>query len=203
MLFDVGANVGQTTLSFIEMFPNANIYSFEPCTATFRELVKAVARHQYVKPINLALGPENTTKKLITNKSSVMNSFLEEKIGWGKVEGSEMVNMVTLDSFAADNTIEHVDVLKIDAQGYDLEVLKGGMKLIRENRVRLVFIEINFVEFYSNQANFEDVYVFLRNAGFKLTGIYEANYQHTSHIWFTNALFINPAFAQDQTQLRM
>ena len=56
MIFDVGANVGQTCLSLVKFFPKSKIYSFEPVTTICEELVSNTKKYSAITCINLALG---------------------------------------------------------------------------------------------------------------------------------------------------
>jgi len=56
VVFDVGANTGQTALSVRRNFIRSRIYSFEPVPSTFQELVRNTSKYAQIEPVCLALG---------------------------------------------------------------------------------------------------------------------------------------------------
>ena len=76
--------------------------------------------------------------------------------------------MKLLDDYA--NTIRLLSkvLLKIDVQGYEVEVLQGGRRLLKH--VDYVLVEVSYAHLYKHQATFEDVYSLLRQSGFSYTG---------------------------------
>jgi FkbM family methyltransferase len=80
--------------------------------------------------------------------------------------GQEQVPMRTMDGWATEAGVDRADVLKLDVQGAELLVLRGGAELLRT--VRLVELEVVFNPLYTGQALFGDVDAFLRGHGFEL-----------------------------------
>lgn len=66
-----------------------------------------------------------------------------------------------------------VDLLKIDAEGFELEVLRGAAELLRQRRVRSIFAECRFARTQANQVLFEDLDRTLVAAGFLFSGFYQ------------------------------
>jgi FkbM family methyltransferase len=75
-------------------------------------------------------------------------------------------NVVTLDSFLADNPSLRPDFLKLDVQGAELAILQGGELTLE--RTGLVEVEVEFVEMYKGQPLFHDVAAFMSDRGFEL-----------------------------------
>ena len=120
-----------------------------------------------------------------------MSSFLQlSEFGWGNIEKTLEVDVVTLDDFALRNNIEHVDVLKSDTQGFDAEVLKGSSRLFSENRVSMVLLEIIFSDMYKEGAKFDQVLRMLTDQGFLLVDFYDPGYQEGVLSW-SDALFVH------------
>src|SRR5215472_2868970 len=77
VVFDVGANRGQTAIHLRRRFPEAIIHSFEPCATTFQDLVSAVIRDERVRAWNMGLGSERGTKPLYRDADNPeLNSLL-------------------------------------------------------------------------------------------------------------------------------
>jgi hypothetical protein len=85
---------------------------------------------------------------------------------------SRTVELVTLDhDFAAADANGELIVLKIDTQGYELEVLKGATSLLRSDRVAVVVLELMVKEKYDGQGSIDEVIRFLRDLGYEIYDI--------------------------------
>ena len=196
-IFDVGANEGQTARSFLEEFPAATIYSFEPFPAAFEKL-KQISAGPRLVPANLALGETTATRKLFLTKYSPTNSLLPvdaqaEKFLAGCVEsaGETVINMTTLDAFCAQHKISRIDLLKLDTQGYELNVLRGAASLLASKSIKTIFTEVNFVPLYERQAYFHEIYQKLWEAGYRLVSLYDQQYRSGSCLNWCDALFVS------------
>ena len=85
--------------------------------------------------------------------------------------------------------------MKTDTEGFELNVLHGADKMMRENKIQFVYIEIFFLEHYVGQSSFGDIYNFLISKGFNLVRFYVFEYSDHGFASRTDALFINPNFA--------
>ena len=84
----------------------------------------------------------------------------------------------TVDAYCAGRAIRGIDLLKIDTQGYDLEVLRGAKEILPH--VRLVLAEWTFRPLYQGMAEPDAIYRHLIDRAFRLVGIY--------HWWYSNGL---------------
>ena len=194
VLFDVGANRGQTTLQLASILPGAAIFAFEPNPNIFPELQKRIASVPQAKAFQLAFGPEESRIPLNICGSSLNTSVLSysREDGSDKIVEKVEVSMDTVDHFCAEHGIGSIDLLKTDVQGYDLQVLKGAKGLLESNRIHAVFSEVNFHPLYDGQCTFEEMYAYLRGYGFCLCGFYDVVREEGWHIHWTDALFIRP-----------
>jgi FkbM family methyltransferase len=194
VVFDVGANVGQTIQAFRSRFPTCFIHSFEPGPATFKILSERTAGLKDVRLWNCALGSVSGKMRFLENSQSEMSSFLPlSELGWGEVTNETLVNVRTIDQFCEDERIEHIDILKSDTQGFELEVLKGAERTIRANRIGLIYFEIIFSDMYKDLPPFGDLYGYLTQNGFRLVSFYEFHYQRRLASW-TDALFVHESY---------
>ena len=190
LIFDVGANTGQSALSFTKSFPYSSIHSFEPTPKVFSILEKSVRDKKNIFPHNLACSSKDEKLQFNTFKTSVNNSMLSANY----LEGETIeVQACRLDTFCMENNCGDVNILKVDAQGYDLEVLKGANVLLDENKIGVICIELLLKEYYENQSSFEEIYIFLKNKGYRLYGLYERWYDYNG-IDHCDGLFINSNF---------
>jgi FkbM family methyltransferase len=195
VIFDVGANSGQSVLTFKSLFPTSRIHSFEPSPEIYEQLaVNVEAYDGDVLINNVGIGSVPGEQVFLENSQSEMSSFLRPgQMGWGKIEKETVVPVITLDEYCARNEISIVDLLKIDTQGYELEVLKGCQRLMDQNRIKLIYLEVNFAELYENLPPFDEIFRFLVNHNFGLVSFYE--FAHQGHLasW-SDALFLNRHF---------
>jgi hypothetical protein len=76
------------------------------------------------------------------------------------------VEVITLDGWAKKNNVKYMDYIKIDTQGSELNILKGGINILKS--IRFIEVEVEFNPIYSNQPIFSEVDLFLRKHGFVL-----------------------------------
>ena len=200
VIFDVGAHRGETAVVFSRNFPGSQIHSFEPSAETFSALQSHVSRLENVRTVNVALGRSAGTGTLNINKSTATNSLL----GSARVEDDELAELMepvtattvavkTLDEYCAGAGIEVIDVLKMDVQGFEIEVLAGGRRLLSEAHIPLVYCEVSFKPLYKNQPLFEDVYRELVQSGFELVDLYGHVRSQLGSIQWCDALLVHPA----------
>ncbi len=191
VIFDIGANIGQTTSRFKERIPDSVIHAFEPNKSAYEELADNTKKMRGVHLNNLAVGARAGKRLLIENTCSEMSSFLEPgECCWGEIAGRRMVDIVTVDDYCRGRDIEHIDVLKTDTQGYDLEVLRGARSLLDRDSVRLVYMEVTFSDMYRGLPSFDEIFRLLTDHRFRLVSFYEFFYQDNAASW-SDALFVN------------
>jgi FkbM family methyltransferase len=191
LIFDVGANVGQSVLEFKQHFPEAYVHSFEPSDAACAKLQENIRGLDRIQVNPFGLGSTTETRPFFENTHSTLSSFLKPGADcWGTVQPRPLF-ITTLDRYCDERNVEHIDLLKLDTQGYDLEVLKGGAKLLEAQRVHLVLVEITFCDLYENGPSIDSLYRFLKQHHFDLVALYKMYYLKNRAGW-TDALFINP-----------
>lgn len=203
VLFDVGANDGDTAVQFRRAFPNAKIFAFEPNKETY-ELLLSNCRTDNIVCENIALGEFEETRELVryhndpvTPHASLyqdvfLNLHMENQIEKSKVR------LTTLDNYTNEHKIDYIDFLKIDTEGHDLFVLKGATTLLNENRIGLIQFEFNEMNVIS-RVFLKDYYDCLRGYSFyRLSekrlmplGRYSSRYEIFR---FQNILAIHPSY---------
>jgi FkbM family methyltransferase len=210
-VFDVGANAGQTALRFAAAFPRAKVYSFEPDPDTFRRLEAAVAQLPSVRPFNAALGRASGEGRLFRFGSDETNSLLPKAqgaesyvadAGYLREAGSVPVAVTTLDRVCAELGVTRIDLLKMDTQGYELEILHGAQRMLESGAIGLIYTELCFVRYYENQPLFQDVYTFLYERGYRLVGLYESGFLTHCYQVGGNALFVHESIGSAKPATR-
>ena len=196
VVFDIGANRGQTSMQIATILPDARIVAFEPNPDVFPELQRNLASSRQASAYPLAMGSEQGRIALNICGSPLNTSVLRyaREDGTDRVVRSVEVEMETVDHFCAEQGIESIDLLKSDVQGYDLNVLKGARGMIEAGRVQAVFCEVNFHQLYEGQCSFEELYAYLKSRGFFLSGFYDAVREEGFHVHWADALFVRPEY---------
>jgi FkbM family methyltransferase len=190
ILFDVGANHGQTIEKFRNTFARPVIHAFEPGRATFAELQRRMAGIPDLHLNNVALGERLESHTFFDTDPADMSSLLEQSVdAWGEIKGNYPVDVTTVDDYCAARGIDVIDILKSDTQGFDLEVIKGAARMIDKGAIRLILIEITFSDMYKGSPRFDEIYAYLADRRFVLVSFYDFYYQHGRAGW-TDALFI-------------
>lgn len=169
VILDVGANVGNYSKSLRELNQNVEIYCFEPHPLTFKKLLSNV-NDLKINSFNVGVGGTDGVLKLYDyanddgSEHASLYKDVIEKIHKGKSVEHE-VTIVTLNAFAIEHKIERVLLLKIDTEGYELNVLKGFEPYITQNKVDLIHFEFNEMNVVS-RVFFKDFWDFLPNYDF-------------------------------------
>jgi FkbM family methyltransferase len=196
IFFDVGANTGQTIQLLEKYFPAGNIYAFEPGKSAFNELKRKFTGNRSLHLENIALGSNEEVKEFFENTFSTMSSFLHlGKEGWGEVIEKTKIKLTSIDQFCKKENISHINILKSDTQGFELEVLNGAKEMLSNKAIQFVYLEINFIELYKELPTFSDIYNFLNGYGYKLLRFYDFNYYENAVGW-SDALFYHPDFGK-------
>jgi FkbM family methyltransferase len=130
VLFDIGANIGSTALYFASKNPQARIYSFEPHPDTWQKARNNIDLNSFgnIHLVNKGLGDTDMSTKLyqVVNNNPGMNRILPDNDAFPFV----MINITTLDGFCLQHGISKIDFMKVDVEGFEYHVLKGGCEII-------------------------------------------------------------------------
>jgi FkbM family methyltransferase len=169
IIFDVGANVGQSAEGYAQRFPGAVIHCFEPSPASHAALVTAMAPYAGVTAHRLALGRTEARLSLTQTGRPTMYHLLPA--GSETEEQSVEVDVRPGIDVMRDLKIERVDFLKIDTEGHDLEVLWGFLPAL--DRVDFVQVEAGMNPYNTTHVPFARLDDLLKGAGFALFHIFE------------------------------
>lgn len=182
-VFDVGANRGQSYRGFRTDFPAAAIHSFEPAAATFEQLIREGDGDPAFFPVHAGVGREAGRATIHVSQNSLGSTFVNDR----DAVSSEDVAIVSLDDYAADRGIENIDLLKVDVEGFELEVIAGARRLLSEGRVAIAFLEVGLTDLNRLHVHFADVRAALLAHGYASLGLYDIKYWVADP--FANALF--------------
>ncbi len=191
-ILDVGANIGQSALTYVRLFPQSRVFCFEPVQATYETLTKNVSEYSRVKTFHSAVGAEPGTAPIqICPHDSELSSLIDNVTWDADPSDIETVNVVCLDDFIRSTGITRVGILKIDTEGYEMQVLRGARRSIEERIFDFIFCEVGF-RGESHKGQFADICEHLWNHRYIFCGLYD-EYRigpAASYVQFANALFM-------------
>lgn len=173
-VLDVGANIGQfATMIRREAKFDGTIVSFEPLKAEFAKLQKAARDDPSWKVINCGLGRTESEMSINVAGNSVSSSLLPASTRLltaaphAAYAGTEKIHIRTLDALFSELHLFDARVyLKIDAQGYESNVLAGGENVI--NYIDTIQMEMPLVPMYEGALLFDQFLPYMQAKGYRL-----------------------------------
>jgi FkbM family methyltransferase len=174
VIFDVGANFGSISLPFATGHDRAVVYAFEPTHSAMAKLKRNIELNvdilgRRVIPIQAFISDSNTNSSTLAAFSSWPVDSLDgdrHPVHLG-VSKDATKKQITLDSFIQDRGIDRVDLIKIDTDGYELDVLRGAADLLRRFRPLVIF-ELTAYLMKERQISFSDYEELLLPLGYQL-----------------------------------
>jgi FkbM family methyltransferase len=163
---DVGAARGEWTIECRRLFPEATYLLIEPLPDHFARLADLARRLPRVRVWSGAVGA--TAGKGTIRRHDDQSSMLVANDA--VFRGTELeVPVHTLDSLVGTGELQRPDFVKLDVQGYELEVLRGAASVLEHAQVLLV--ELSFRRLYAGQPLAHEVITFLGQRGFRIADI--------------------------------
>lgn len=143
-ILDIGAYEGNWALEISEIFPDAHILMIEGQNLKEEKLLKVTKSLKSADVLIALLGSE--VKKVNFNIYETASSVLtENNVTNAKIE---KLQLDLLDDVLKNRTTSSFDFIKIDTQGYELEILKGGLKTL--GRAEAVLLEVSLLNIYND-----------------------------------------------------
>lgn len=167
-VWDVGANVGYYSRRFAQAVrPGGQVFAFEPSPVTLPRLRAEVGGELDVKVIPVGLGAEPATMSFIQSADDL---GVASRVVAPGAEGALEVEIETGDRLVRDGRVAPPNVIKIDVEGFELDVLKGLSATLRAPSLRSVCVEVHFTQLAERGLGTapRTIERLLREAGFKL-----------------------------------
>jgi FkbM family methyltransferase len=144
VFIDVGANIGAVTLVAADKIARGRIYAFEPTPAIADKCTTNIRLNKLEKRVTCfttAVSNKNGTLQFAIEPDSEVNHIATND----QRRGSSVITVetITLDTFAAEHNIDHIQMLKVDVEGAELSVFQGATRLLHEQRIDVIVFEVN------------------------------------------------------------
>lgn len=201
MFVDIGANTGQSALNILGKCPGARIHCVEPSRENYHQLSENLKQYENAYCHQVAVGNENGVLELFHGEKDSTMCTLNVPIEGGSI-ANEVV-MQTLDAFCDENRIDRISYLKIDTEGYDLNVLKGAKKIMEGQTADFIEVEAGMNPRNIYHVPLFDMKIFLEDRGYLMFGMYDQTLEWIEkkpYLRRCNAVFISSKLA-DKHQL--
>lgn len=175
---DVGAHVGNVYKAARKSslyFRHAHL--IEPNPDNYKELVNSFGEQQKGRTVhchNLAMGAEAgfVTMQSEGTMSQVLKQDESDFITREHKE-TFRIEALPLDLFTHRAGVKHINLLKVDVEGFEMEVLGGARELLAENRIDVIYIEAGLSKSGGQQTYYRSIEDYLAGFGYKIFRIYE------------------------------
>lgn len=147
-IFDIGANIGSWTHSLFEHADKTSsliVHAFEPCSDTYSTLTTNLNSWNLtdnIKSNKLALSSSVSKRPFYSLGPNIGTNSLSPPADTSKYT-VESVQTETIDSYCLRNNISHIDLIKIDTEGHDMEVIYGGNNMLASGAIDILQFEYN------------------------------------------------------------
>ena len=171
------------------------MHCFEPSNESckilenkYKQKVNITINHKAVSDFSgsavLNVNAFNETNSLL--ESATINESINELT---KKQSSEEVQVIRLQDYCLQHCINEIDLIKIDTQGNSYNVLLGMEPLLKEKKVKYLYVEAEFVEIYKNEKLFSEIEILMREYGYGIVDIYNMNYLDNERLAWCDVLF--------------
>lgn len=170
VILEAGAHIGRDTLKMIKLWPQAKIHAFEPVSNLYTLLVTNTRQYPSISTYPYALSNKSGAEPfyISSGASSAVSSLFEPDqyiIDRPEVFFNQTtVTTLSLDDWARENKIDHVDFMWLDMQGAELKVLEAS-KIVFPT-VRVIVLEANLTQRFKSVPLLDEVSSFMRDKGF-------------------------------------
>jgi len=203
IIIDIGAHIGETINLFYNNFTIENILAFEANPIVFKKLekkIKKINNKNKISLFNLGLGDkeENKVLSIFNDTSSSTYNTIDEKTEYYKrkkkflslfskniLQKKISTNILPLSKINQVNDLKNIDILKIDTEGYELNILKGIYK-DHFNKIKYIYFEHHYDLMIKKNYKYSDIKIFLNKNNFYLAFKIKMKFRKTFEYIYEN-----------------
>lgn len=165
IVIDVGANIGEVTMNLAQLVgPSGFVHSFEPDIDTFGKLSRNLSLNKFTNIRISPLGLGDRDEQLVL-EAQVSSNRGGSRIHRHHSQG-QRIQVTTLDSYVAAQTVGPVSLIKIDVEGFELHVLRGAEQTLRQCKP-VLFIELDDDNLRDQGDSASELVQFLEGQGYQ------------------------------------
>jgi FkbM family methyltransferase len=198
VFLDVGGNRGDFTAQLLEDFPGSRVHAVEPDPQLCAGLRERFASRD-VTLWNAALHDHEGTLELQVHANPGTSSLLERPANarryfdsGDRVVAKVPVRAMTLDRLAEEAGIGRVDLMKLDTQGAELPILRGGRRLLAAAAIDVIYTEFFLVPHYEGAATLRELWDELAAHGYGMYDLFKGPHGRNGQLRFGDAIFVSP-----------
>lgn len=189
IVLDVGANVGDVSMMASKIVSEKGyIYGFEPDPTNFLRLNKNLSLNNFqnIDVINKGIGDKKGrfSLSIIDDRNRGMNKIVKTQSGTNTINE---IDVIRLDDFVNERGLKKIDVIKIDVEGFEMNVLKGAEAIIKKYQP-ILFIEIDDNHLKEQNTSAKELVSLVKSLGYNITNA-ETNSNIDTDIDFKNCHF--------------
>ena len=203
IIIDIGAHVGETISLFYNNFTIENILAFEANPIVFKKLekkIKKINNKNKISLFNLGLGDkeENKVLSIFNDTSSSTYNTIDEKTEYYKrkffflslftkniIQKKISTNILPLSKINEVNDLRNIDILKIDTEGYELNILKGIYQ-DHFTKITYIYFEHHYDLMIKKNYKYSDIKFFLNKNSFYLAFKIKMRFRKTFEYIYEN-----------------
>ncbi|WP_027150988.1 FkbM family methyltransferase [Mesorhizobium sp. WSM2561] len=195
-IFEVGSADGRDTRTYADRCTKAIVHAFEPLPENFTKLRAVAEQEPRIIPVNMAVSskagtasfhvaalPDASSLFSARSTGSTFDKYTTEK---DVIE----VSVITLDGYCERESVNNIDILKMDAQGAELEILKGAENILGSKKIKLIYSEVNFMRIYDGSCLFHEVTAHLEKLNYRLHAIYNQHHNQFGRLAWADAIYL-------------
>jgi FkbM family methyltransferase len=171
VILDIGANAGIYSLAALAIKPDARVHAFEP-TPEIAMRLRAGAELNRLHQLHVHQTAVSNSNRRATLRRCLGERGINEGMNFIATDIAtldEPVTTVCLDRFCEEHSIGDVDLLKLDVQGHEDSVLRGAEQLIKNGRIRVIFMELNWNRHPRRPSSASESVQLLDRAGYRFS----------------------------------
>ena len=189
VIFDVGANIGQSAIWYAKEFPESRIHAFEPFAVVYNKLIEATRSCPQIVANHMAIGAMSGELELpaVSDPFCQTGSLSSTAVGGAL----EKVRVDKIDNYCTEKNISQILILKTDTEGHDLDVLAGAERMLKEGRIASILSEATIQPEDGDHTNLWEIQKILAPYNFTLRSIFDLHHTGSNgRLCYFNALFI-------------
>lgn len=202
-IFDVGAFRGVVTDDLLHKYKQAQYHLFEPQQDWANHLVKKYSGISNIRINDYALYESQGEIEFNIGKFPPTSSIYERNAGKQYYnDGHTMIDVKkimadTIDNYCHKRNITEIDLIKLDTQGSELSIFKGGLNMISRQKLHVIITEFFAIPHYEHAPLLCDTWSYLKSHGYDLYRMILGPHAKDGQLRYGDAIFLSRHFREN------